>query len=261
MKKALFQFVRRCHVLLLKKPLPDRFAIYFHALEKADYDVFSEAINFLRDQGYEFCSIENFLLEDKLKKIYISFDDNYQSWYLALSLFERLDLSCAFYVNSLPFRDYASEAEIRSYYDKLAYHGSRVSLSSDELRALLDAGHTIGCHTHSHLMLTGLPLESAKAEILRGKERLEQILGVEVFHFSYPFGMRRHFSGELRNYCSEIGFRTIANAIPCLQYAKQSFLNINRSPWRFDKPLEYNAMNIRIDGRFFESVTGRSAAG
>ena len=34
---------------------------------------------------------------------------------------------------------------------------------------------------------------------------------------------------------------------------------INRSPWDLGQTLSYNIENIRIDGRMFEQLTGRSA--
>ncbi|TAK31702.1 MAG: polysaccharide deacetylase family protein, partial [Myxococcaceae bacterium] len=73
------------------------------------------------------------------------------------------------------------------------------------------AGHTVGCHTHSHKMLTSLSFDEACTEIATCKNVLESILRTEIAHFSYPFGMRRHFNEPLREFCKKIGFRTVAN--------------------------------------------------
>jgi hypothetical protein len=116
-------------------------------------------------------------------------------------------------------------------------------------------------HTHTHPVLTSLPPHLAQEEIRKSKEELEQILGRPVLHFAYPFGMRRHFNDALRAYCRSIGFRTIANAIPGMQYAPSRADALHRSVWFLEQPFAFNLANVCVDGRLFEMVTGRSAVG
>jgi hypothetical protein len=73
--------------------------------------------------------------------------------------------------------------------------------------------------------------------------------------------MRRHFNRELRAYCQLIGFRTIANAIPCMQYAPSRPEALHRSVWHLEQPFEFNLANVCVDGRMFQTLTGRSAVG
>ena len=74
--------------------------------------------------------------------------------------------------------------------------------------------------------------------------------------------MRRHFSEPLRNYCKEIGFKTIANAIPgCQHKTDVDPMNIFRTDWRFGRPLSYNLTNLSIDGRAYAALFGRSVIG
>jgi len=82
-----------------------------------------------------------------------------------------------------------------------------------------------------------------------------------VADFSYPFGLRKHFSSELRRYCHAVGFETVANAIPAMQFAISQADSIHRSPWFFEYPFNYNLDNICVDGRLFERLTARSAVG
>ena len=42
---------------------------------------------------------------------------------------------------------------------------------------------------------------------------MEENLGVEVKHFAFPNGRQEDFSEELRDYCREIGFESIASVI------------------------------------------------
>jgi hypothetical protein len=46
-----------------------------------------------------------------------------------------------------------------------------------------------------------------------------------------------------------------------MQFARQAADRIQRSLWRLDAPLDVNLDNLRVDGRLFERLTGRSAVG
>jgi peptidoglycan/xylan/chitin deacetylase (PgdA/CDA1 family) len=194
--------------------------------------------------------------------VFLSFDDNYRSWLDTLRPFEKYQVRATFYVNSWPFRDRVSAAEVRSYLKNLGISSDKeVTLSVAELRDIADAGHLIGAHTHTHPVLTSIPQNLAQEEIRVSKEELERIVQRPVIHFSYPFGMRRHFNHGLRAYCKSIGFQTIANAIPCMQYASSRPEALHRSVWFLDQPLEFNLVNVCVDGRLFQALTGRSAVG
>ena len=56
------------------------------------------------------------------------------------------------------------------------------------LVSLLRAGHTIGCHTHTHPDLTTLDADALEREIGGSKRRLEDALGAPVTAFCYPDG-------------------------------------------------------------------------
>lgn len=61
-------------------------------------------------------------------------------------------------------------------------------VSREQLRALHDSGMEIGSHTVSHADMAALPLAEARAEVVRSRAALEQMLGIEVVSFSYPAG-------------------------------------------------------------------------
>jgi len=259
--KSVFKAIRTFNTTVFKKPLPNKIAIYFHSLEHDKYESFTYFVNFFRNLGYYFCSPDIFLKGDVNKKIFVSFDDNYYSWFNALDLLDALNIKCTFYINTFPLRNIASKNEIDEYFLRINYKRERKPLSSREIQEIVRRGHLVGSHAHSHIRLTSFSEKSAEYDIKLSKQLLEEIIGVDVKHFSYPFGMRRHFNEKLRSYCLEIGFQTIANAIPALQYVQQLPSNINRSSWILDQSLDYNLTNIRTDGHFFEYLTGRSAIG
>jgi peptidoglycan/xylan/chitin deacetylase (PgdA/CDA1 family) len=261
MNNIIQEGLRAFHVTLLNRGLRNHLAIYMHSLDRGDARRFREFAANFRELGYQFVGPDRFLQVDGGKCVYLSFDDNYRQWYECADLLSETGITATFYVNTSVLRDRTSQTEIADYYDRINHQGERVPLSTQELLALATAGHTIGSHTRSHRVLTALEPTEAREEIWSGKKELEDILGRPVEHFSYPFGMRRHFSKELRSYCLRIGFRTIANAIPAMQHAKQSSREIQRSSWRLDRTLAWNLEDLRADGRLFTKFTGRSAVG
>lgn len=250
--------IRLVHVALFQRLLPDRVGLYLHSVD-GRAERLEELLGFLSAEGYSFVGPAGFVSAPD-KSAFLSFDDNYRSWLRLLPILDRQRISVTFYVNSWPFRDRVSAADVQRYLATLRSDDD-TTLSTEELREIAAAGHTIGAHTHTHPVLTTLPAAVAREEIRIGKVELEMLLQRKVEHFSYPFGMRRHFNEKLRAYCRSIGFATIANAIPCLQYAQSRPDSLHRSVWFLEQPLTYNLENVRVDGRLFHFVTGRSAVG
>jgi peptidoglycan/xylan/chitin deacetylase (PgdA/CDA1 family) len=61
-------------------------------------------------------------------------------------------------------------------------------LRLSELKALADAGMTVGAHTLSHPVLAEQSLEEARAEIVECRKGLEESLSTKVWAVAYPFG-------------------------------------------------------------------------
>ena len=144
---------------------------------------------------------------------------------------------------------------------ELIIMGERISLSVGELKEISDNGHEIGCHSHSHFVLSMLPRDKWDSEIKRSKEILEEMTGQTITSFSYPYGMRRHFSDELKAYCLQNGFTNVAAAIPGLLYKQADSQTIHRTRWHLHNSIEENLIDLSIDGQLFESLTGKSAVG
>ena len=254
--------VREMHRRFSSKPLPDRVSVLFHELERPQWRAFTELIEYFSGQGYRCVDAHEFVWgQGPDKRLFVSFDDNHRSWHEALPLLERTGTRATFYVNTLPFRDTASPAEIESYFDRIRFHGKRAPLSRQELRELAQAGHDIGCHSHSHFVLSDLRKDQWDAELRASKARLEEIVDRPVRHFAFPFGMPRHFSQPLRAYCAAIGFETIAAAVVGHQVvAAADALNLQRTSVSLSDVLPKTLVRLRIDGRLFTRITGRSAA-
>lgn len=89
----------------------------------------------------------------------------------------------------------------------------RVMLNWDEVKKMAEDGMTIGSHSHTHPILSQMPIQKAKEEIYRSKNTIEEHLGIRVRHFAFPNGREEDFSEGLREYCREIGFESVASVI------------------------------------------------
>jgi peptidoglycan/xylan/chitin deacetylase (PgdA/CDA1 family) len=83
-------------------------------------------------------------------------------------------------------------------------------LNWDQVREMADAGIVFGAHTVRHPILSKIPIEEAKEEIVFSKEKIEEELGTMVRHFAYPNGLEEDFSIGLAQYCRQIGFESIS---------------------------------------------------
>ena len=90
---------------------------------------------------------------------------------------------------------------------------SRTMLNWDEVKKMAQNGITLGSHSHTHPILSRMPVQKAKEEIFESKKIIEGNLGFRVKHFSFPNGRREDFTEELRDYCREIGFESVASVI------------------------------------------------
>lgn len=81
-----------------------------------------------------------------------------------------------------------------------------LALTWDELAEMLSSGLlTVGSHTQSHPMLTKIPTEEVRQELLESKNLIEQHLSTSVNHFSYPHSA---YNMEIANELRLIGYKS-----------------------------------------------------
>ena len=109
---------------------------------------------------------------------------------------------------------------IRELFEKLEvgdkfgkYVGERMMLNWDEVQEMRKDGMTMGSHSHTHPILSQMPIQKAKSEILNSKKVVENNINMIVKHFSFPNGREEDFSEELRDYCREIGFESVCSVV------------------------------------------------
>lgn len=89
---------------------------------------------------------------------------------------------------------------------------SPVMLSWEQVTEMHQQGISFGAHTMTHPILSRLPVNDAKKEILDSKNLIEEKLQTKVRHFAFPNGAAKDFSEELQTYCKTIGLDSISSA-------------------------------------------------
>jgi peptidoglycan/xylan/chitin deacetylase (PgdA/CDA1 family) len=67
----------------------------------------------------------------------------------------------------------------------------------------LAAGHAIGSHSLGHRRLSEIPVEQAREEIVTSKKKLEDLFGIPIHHFCYPYGA---WNPQVRDLVMEAGY-------------------------------------------------------
>ena len=84
-------------------------------------------------------------------------------------------------------------------------HARERLMDVTQVREWLAAGNSIGAHTLTHPRLTQVPRATAREEIAASKKKLEDLFGIEVSDFCYPYG---DHDEAVRDLVAEAGFRT-----------------------------------------------------
>jgi peptidoglycan/xylan/chitin deacetylase (PgdA/CDA1 family) len=103
------------------------------------------------------------------------------------------------------------EQALQDLEQKYGFNFSQASLeqmlTESMLHRLASSGQIeLGAHTVSHPMLSTLPINVAKAEMVDSKQRLEVLSGQLVQHFAYPFGKHDSVNPEVLALAPMCGF-------------------------------------------------------
>jgi peptidoglycan/xylan/chitin deacetylase (PgdA/CDA1 family) len=113
-------------------------------------------------------------------------------------------------------------------------------MTSQQVAALHAAGMAVGAHTVSHPILTQIPLDRAREEIVASRERLQEITGARVRLFAYPNGKPlRDYGRQHAQLAREVGFdAAVSSAWGAARagddlYQLPRFTPWDRANWRF----------------------------
>jgi peptidoglycan/xylan/chitin deacetylase (PgdA/CDA1 family) len=112
-------------------------------------------------------------------------------------------------------------------------------------RRLVEAGFTCGSHTATHRRLAELTAAECRDELGRSRAVLQDRLGREVVHLSYPYGS---FNPAVRELAAEAGYVTACSVQSGLSRPSDDMLALHR--------LNIGSMDTFTDFRF-RVVTGK----
>lgn len=197
-----------------------RFAM-FHDVPDAAAARFDLNLRFLA-QHTNVISLQDFLegkVSQRQVNTVLTFDDGFRSWVsTVLPILKQLGLPATFFVSSgFVGLTPSEQADFASQRLRLPPATSRhvAGLSAQDVRALADAGFTIGGHTASHADLSAIcDADTIVKELAQDKQALERIIGRPVEYFAYPFGACRNQTHDLRALVAAAGYKAATTTAP-----------------------------------------------
>lgn len=159
--------------------------------------LFARQMRELRDSGYR-SALPGEALSDR-GSVVISFDDGY------INVLEHgVPILLENHFRAI---QYIVTDEIGEYnrWDVAQGEVAAPLMNRAQLGEWLAAGQVIGSHTQTHAWLTRISPAQAREEIVSSKKRLEDLFGVAVEHFCYPYG---GWNPAVRDLVQQAGYRT-----------------------------------------------------
>jgi peptidoglycan/xylan/chitin deacetylase (PgdA/CDA1 family) len=160
----------------------------------------------------------------------ITFDDGYRDNYeVAYPVLKCLNIPATIYLTA-------------SYLDS----GDTKYLSWEMAKEMVHSGLiSIGDHTYSHPVLSNLKKDLQEAEIASGRKRIEDVLGINVTSFAYPYGQAPHFSKDTIGILKKSGYHYAVTAFSKkIDSPLQSVYEIPRVP--MDGAMNMKEFEIRL---------------
>jgi len=83
------------------------------------------------------------------------------------------------------------------------YLGADGFLNREQILEMVHAGWDVGSHSMNHYDLTKLSLADQHKEIMGSKKKLEDVLGIDILTFAYPFGAKNN---SILSYAEAAGY-------------------------------------------------------
>lgn len=166
-----------------------------HGVESSSFCSVEMFRQLLAEYRGQLCSLDEFLSNDKGKKVVVTFDDVPESVYT-----HAYPLLCE---QQVPFVLYLSPKFI----------GKEGFLSVEQIKEMSkNPLCTIGAHTMRH---TKLRTETDSYEDMhQSKVEVENIVGKPVVHLAYPYGRADSISSKVRKEARKVGFKSATCTIP-----------------------------------------------
>src|SRR3990167_560740 len=167
------------------------------------YQNFEMQMHHLAKARYRTVGLENILKGEMTgREIVVTFDDGYLDNY-----------EYAFSV----MRKYGFVGTIFCVLDHI---GKADYLGLDHICEMAQSGFSFGCHTKTHPHLPEIGIDQKGIEIVQAKKALEDLTGLPIQYFCYPYG---EFDPESVSVVKEAGFFGVCTNIPGANRAIDAF--------------------------------------
>lgn len=162
---------------------------------------FTNQMRWLKRLGYTGLSMRDLMPylrgEKQGKVIGLTFDDGYRNVYQhVLPLLNELGFTATNYIVS-------NHLGGTNFWDASNGVPSSPLMNKDEINQWLDAGHEIGSHTQDHVYLTRLSPTEAAQQIKQSKIDLEDLFGIPIESFCYPYGQKNQ---SIQQWVADCGY-------------------------------------------------------
>lgn len=176
-------------ILAYHRVLPDDFANERGTLSVTT-DNFENQIRYLLSNGYECVPVNEFMrnTNNSKKTFSITFDDGYRdNYFYAFPILKKYNLSATIFIIS-NYIDTTNSLWFGSTRQNYNTKEIDLSLSKNQIAEMLNHKIEFGSHTLSHPKLTKIDKLVARKEIVESKIKLEDLIGVKINQFCYPYG-------------------------------------------------------------------------
>ena len=215
----------------------------------------------------------------KRKALTLSYDDGVEQDIRLLETMNRHGIKGTFNLNSMYY-----ETDVRTYKEGQIHRPMGKELAVQVFTEALKNGHEVAVHGYSHPFWEQLPSNAMTYDVLRDRERLEELFGGIVRGAAYPYGTHSDATASVLATCGIAYCRTVVSTgkfslpkewlkmpatchhnDPNLPALTAKFVNEapgkNREPWLFylwGHSYEFEANdNWSVIERFCEEIGGR----
>jgi len=171
------------------------------------FDDFRSHMQRLATDGWRGKSVSEAVVSYGRESVCITFDDGCETDLLcAAPVLKELGFGATFYIT-------------------LGFLGKPGYMSEAQVSDLSALGFEIGCHSQTHPYLTDIDNGRLRDETAGAKERLEQIVGVPVQHFSCPGG---RWDQRVSEQVRKAKFQTMATSRTGMNFASTNLFDLKR---------------------------------
>lgn len=224
--------------LYMKRTGPLVRIVVFHDVQDTAW--FEEVIKML-NKKYHLITPQEFrdkAFDRKNINVLLTFDDGYQSWVeVCAPILKKYTAKAIFFINSGLLDVSNDSLKVSEFMHNQLLISPKKPLTWDMAVELVAEGHTIGGHTVTHPNLALLQSIDTEVEIATDKQRIEQVLGVQLLDFAYPFGRQNNYTSQTFDATLKAGYTFVYTATTGFVDVQNS-KNIKRVCLEKNQPLQ-----------------------